>query len=105
MNREQKRAFKELRQSIEHFDGNCFLLFCDYQELEGATPEAYNEVCINNNWLMQKNIVAKAIVFASDTVKNIGFKHVPQEGINSKVFKCKDTGMQWLNQQMNQSNQ
>tara|TARA_R110001583_G_scaffold112917_6_gene263126 strand:+ start:4582 stop:4977 length:396 start_codon:yes stop_codon:yes gene_type:complete len=94
-----KAACFELRQVIEAFNGATFLLISNYSGVEGATPEAFDEIAKHNQWMSQRNIIAKAIITTSETIKNIGLRRVPQGDINSKFFKCENQATQWLIEQ------
>jgi hypothetical protein len=94
-----KGAFSELRKVIENFNGKKFLLISNYCEVDGATPEAFDEIVKNNQWMSQRNIVAKAIIITSETIKSIGLSRVPQGDINTEFFKCEKQATQWLLEQ------
>lgn len=94
-----KAAFCELRKVIEKFNGKKFLLISNYNGVEGATPETFDEIVINNQWMSQRNIIAKAVITNSETIKSIGLKRVPQGNINTEFFKCETQATQWLLEQ------
>jgi hypothetical protein len=95
-----KAGFKESKQIIDSFNGDKFAIIADYLEVEGATPEAFEEVNSNNIWLFKQNIRAKAVVINSAVFRAIDLKRVPaQENINTKFFDSIEKATEWLLQQ------
>ena len=92
-----KAVFKESKEIIDSFNGGKFAIIADYLEVEGATPEAFEEVNSNNIWLFKQNIRAKAVVVNSSVLKAIGLKRVPaQINIKTKFFDSIEKATEWL---------
>mgnify|MGYP000423825364 CR=1 FL=1 len=94
----------EVKKTIKGFNHNNFSILDNFLELEGATPEAMYEAMYEanefNKWLINQNLVAKAIVIRSIALKELDKKLIPsQENLNIKFFENEEEAMHWLKTQ------
>jgi hypothetical protein len=95
-----KSCFKEAKELIDSFNGRKFAVITDYSKLEGATPEAFDEVNLNNLWLSKQNIIAKAVVVNSVVIRGIKEKRVlKQKNFKTEFFDSIEKSTEWLLQQ------
>jgi len=94
----------QLRELVSNLSGAPFYILVDLSELDGATPEAFNELEILNQWLNTQNMQAKALVINSAVNEMIIKKRTPAlQKQNVQRFTDRLAAQQWLNLQI-QSN-
>ena len=91
------KTIEELKSVIEGFDQKEFKLLFDYFEVEGGTPDVFDEINECNIWLNSQNMVAKALVINSSMHLAILESRTPaRNSQNSKTFKDKTSAINWL---------
>lgn len=90
---------KRIKEFIKQFNNESFALLIDDMALEGATPEAYEELQLLNTWVNTQRLVAKAFVIESNINKEIILQRTPAlSAQNIKFFKTHTEATQWLEQ-------
>lgn len=96
-----KEVSATTREIINTLNQKEFLILANLLNLNGATPEAFSISNEFNAWLNNQNMVAKAIVIQSDTVKEIDKHWVPSKAIqNIEYFDNEDDALIWLKKQL-----
>ncbi|MCW8833329.1 MAG: hypothetical protein OQK09_02195 [Colwellia sp.] len=91
---------KKATQIISTFNHKKFMILINLLKLDGATPEAYKISNEFNGWLNSQNMVAKAIVITSQSIKAIDQQWVPSKaGQNIEYFDNEDDALKWLHKQ------
>ncbi|MFD2165120.1 hypothetical protein ACFSJY_02495 [Thalassotalea euphylliae] len=102
-NKDGCKSYTEaVREKVSQLRGEPFAMLVDDLELEGGTPEAYQELDAYNRWLSTQPIKAKALVINSPMQKDIMLKRAPAlKTQNIEFFTDKSLAMAWLTQQLN----
>ena len=96
-----KDVSKKAKEVILALNDKKFLVLVNLLSLEGATPEAFNISNEFNEWLNCQNMVAKAIVVTSQTIKAIDQQWVPSKVVqNIEYFENEDAAFAWLEKQL-----
>ena len=81
------KGIEELKLVIENFCQKEFKLLFDYSEIEGGTPEVFEEINEFNIWLNSQNMLAKALVINSSVKLAILESRTPaRKSQNDKIF-------------------
>jgi hypothetical protein len=90
----------ELRLIISSYNVDGFKMLFNYLEVEGATPDAYDQIDNFNVWLNNQNMIAKAVVIISPAVLNILNSRAPaRKSKNMNSFSSTIKAIQWLDTQ------
>ena len=82
---------------IEKFNGEPFSIIVEDLELEGITPEGYEELNKYNEWLNGQNMIAKARVANSAVLLNIDSVRIPMvKKQKEKEFNNVPDAIEWL---------
>lgn len=96
-----KDVSRKTKEIICSFNQKRFLILVNLLNLDGATPEAFNTSNEFNEWLNSQNMVAKAIVITSQTIKAIDQKWVPSKIVqNIGYFDNEEDALKWLKIQL-----
>lgn len=96
-----KDVSRKTKEIICAFNQKRFLMLVNLLNLEGATPEAFNTSNEFNEWLNSQNMVAKAIVITSQTIKAIDQQWVPSKTVqNIEYFDNEEDALKWLKIQL-----
>ena len=96
-----KNVSKKIKKIVEGFNLNKFLMLMNLSNWDGATPEAFTTSNEFNEWLNSQNMVAKAIVITSQTVKAIDQQWVPSKLVqNIEYFDNEGEALRWLEKQL-----
>jgi len=88
---------KELTEIINTFNQQKILILGNLLKLLGATPEAFAVSNKFNEWLNTQNLVAKALVINSATIKAIDQQRVPSKEVqNIAYFDNEADALSWL---------
>ena len=91
------KTVEELKSTVESFNQKQFKLLFDYSQIEGGTPDVFNEINECNIWLNCQNMVAKALVINSTMLLAILESRTPARKLqNSKNFEDKASALNWL---------
>jgi hypothetical protein len=91
------KGAQELKLVVNSFQQKKFKLLFDYLEMEGATPDAYDEINQCNVWLNTKNMVAKAVLINSPINSSLLQTRLPATKLqNIKRFDEKSHAISWL---------
>lgn len=86
-----------IKSTIAQFNGQAFTMLVNELNAQGATPEALNVANEYNEWLSTQNMKAKAVVYSSDTLKDIDEKRLPsRKKQNVRFFSSIADARQWL---------
>jgi len=92
-----KNFSKKSKEIISTFSHKRFMVLVNLLDLEGATPEAFNESNEFNKWLNKYKMIAKAIVITSQVIKSIDQHWVPAQAVqNIEYFEHESDAMNWL---------
>jgi hypothetical protein len=82
---------------IESFHGARFSIIVDDLELEGITPQGYEELNKYNEWLNGQNMIAKARVVNSSVILSIDNVRIPAKKKQKiKEFDNVLAAIEWL---------
>lgn len=74
-----------------------FIMIIDITDLEGGTPEGFEELDIFNAWLNQTQLKAKAFIMKGDINKEIIESRTPSlSSQNMRFFSCYQDANEWL---------
>ena len=91
------KTIEQLKSAIESFNQKKFKLLFDYSQVEGATPDVFNEINECNVWLNCQNMAAKALVINSTMHLAILESRTPARNLqNAKNFEDKPSAINWL---------
>ena len=95
---------QKIRSAINAFEGKPFAVMVDDVDIEGGTPDAYDELNQLNKWVNEQVIVAKAFIIESAVNKQIILERTP-EILKQKIdfFVNEDDARAWLIQQLEQA--
>ena len=101
-NKEGSTAFVEaMKSAIQGFNDISFALLYDITELEGATPDAYEEIEECNLWLNTQKMVAKATVIKSRVqISIVDFLSPSRKQQNTQSFYHNSDAEVWLTQEL-----
>jgi hypothetical protein len=92
-----KDVSEKTTEAINTINQETFLILVNLLNLEGGTPEAFSISNEFNEWLNKQNMVAKAIVISSQTIKDIDQQRVPSKATqNIKYFATESDALVWL---------
>ncbi|NRA15572.1 MAG: STAS/SEC14 domain-containing protein [Oceanospirillaceae bacterium] len=90
-----------VKQAVAQCNGKRFCILVNDLEFIGATPEAYYEFQVLNQWLNTQQLLAKAIVIKSVSVLGTIKAQVPAiNDQNLKVFDVEKGAIIWLQNQL-----
>ena len=90
-----------VKQAVIQCNGKKFCILVNDLEFIGATPEAYQEFQVLNQWLNTQQMLAKAIVIKSVSILNTIKIRVPAiNDQNMKVFEVEEDAIIWLQNQL-----
>ena len=90
-----------VKQAVVQCNGKNFCILVNDLEFIGATPEAYHEFQVLNQWLNTQKLIAKAIVIKSVGVLGTIKAQVPAiNDQNLKVFDVEEDAIIWLQNQL-----
>ena len=90
-----------VKQAVVQCNGKKFCILVNDLEFIGATPEAYHEFQVLNQWLNTQQLIAKAIVIKSVSVLATIKAQVPAiNDQNLKVFDVEEDAIIWLQNQL-----
>lgn len=96
-----KRYTEGVQRYVEAMNGKPFVILVNNQALEGATPEAYQELERYNQWLNKQNMVAKAMVIDSKLQAGMIDAYSPaRQEQNTRSFSDEISALEWLKLQM-----
>jgi hypothetical protein len=82
---------------IKEHDDNGFYLLVNMLDVEGGTPEAYQELQRHNVWLNSQRLIAKAVVIRTPFIRVIINANVPALAKqNIKEFYNEKDALDWL---------
>ncbi len=82
-----------------------FAILINDLEMEGGTPEAYQELELYNRWLNTQNLVAKAMVIESALQLKMIDRYSPsREKQNIQSFTNEAEALRWLQQELESEN-
>lgn len=85
------------REIVQSFGDEPFKVFLNCLSIDGATPDAFEEIDNFNAWLNKRNIKAKAMVMSSAALTEIAQKRLPQQNKqNIRIFSTTDAALSWL---------
>lgn len=91
----------KLKTVVDNRQGRPFAMLVNDLEIEGGTPEAYDELEIINKWMNTKPLIAKAFVLNSEITKQIILKRTPSlTSQNINFFIDENQATAWLNQML-----
>ncbi len=101
-NDEGVRAYSlSVQQAIEHLKGQPFAMLIDDLDVEGGTPEAFEELDKYNLWLATKPIIAKAFIIKSLALKEIILERTPAlKNQEIAFFEDHVSALAWLQQKL-----
>ena len=91
-----KRYTSSVKKLIEGFQGEPFSMLINNLDLEGGTPEAYQELENYNSWLNTQCLIAKAMVQSDIATELINKLSPSQLQQNGKSFKSVEDALHWL---------
>ncbi|MFQ3229584.1 hypothetical protein [Reinekea sp.] len=87
-----------VRKVIEELNGAPFTMLNDTLEVEGGTPEAYEELEQFNQWLNTQPLIAKATIISSKLqLKLINTLIKARKEQNNQTFANQVEAVEWLN--------
>ncbi|MEW9797651.1 STAS/SEC14 domain-containing protein [Alteromonas sp. CYL-A6] len=93
-----KEYIEKVKAEIARFAGQPFKMLVDDTDIEGGTPDAYEELNRYNEWLNTQPIVAKAFVVKQSVVKDIVLSRTPAlKSQQIAFFHEKAEAIDWLN--------
>ena len=96
-----KDVSNKTKEIIRAFNQKRFTILINLLSLDGATPDAFNTSNEFNEWLNNQNMVAKAIVITSQTIKAVDQQWVPSKAVqNIEYFDNEDDALRWLEKQL-----
>ncbi|WP_372770667.1 hypothetical protein [Pseudoalteromonas sp.] len=99
----QKYA-SEIKRLVNTFQSQPFAMIINNLEVEGGTPEAYQELENYNLWLNLQAIVAKAFIIDNNVTKQILLARTPAlKQQNIAFFENPADATIWLKQQLTTS--
>ena len=91
-----------LKNRVIALSGERFAILINDTEMEGGTPEAYEELNELNIWLNTKNMVAKAVVVKYEMTLDIIKSRAPAlKTQNIKTFHLESQAFSWLKEELN----
>jgi len=94
---------RQAKSIVERLSPDRFTILINMLNLEGATPEAFTVSNEFNEWLNKQNMIAKAIVIKSESIKAIDQQWVPaKKGQNIEYFENEEDAYRWLEKQLPQ---
>lgn len=91
----------EIKRIVEDNYPNKFCILFDNSEYTGCTPDGFETLEAFNQWLGDKNLVAKAMVINSSMHLDIIDKRTPsRQNQKIKNFNCLAEAQNWLQQQL-----
>lgn len=91
-----KKMIQELKAHVLERQGAPVFLLVDDLELDGITPEGFAEIDSYNIWLVDKNVVAKAVVTKMDIQKCIDVHWIPNMYSDTHYFNHSKQAWEWL---------
>jgi len=92
-----RALIKAIVDKIEKFNGEPFSIIVEDLQLEGITPEGYEELNKYNEWLNGQNMIAKARVANSAVILNIDSVRIPTvKKQKIKEFNNVPDAIEWL---------
>ena len=92
---------QKIRKAIKSFNGEPFAVLVDDIDIEGGTPDAYDEINSLNEWVNGHNIIAKAFIIKSAVNKQIILERAPEIlKQNIEFFVNEQDAKAWLNEQL-----
>ena len=89
-----------IKDIINSFDGQPFSMLINELNASGATPKALAAGNKYNEWLNQQNLIAKAMVYSSDMLRDIDTMHLPARiEQNIEFFYTIADAEEWLESQ------
>lgn len=97
-NREGVLKYQErYRRVVQGFGDSPFKVLLNCLKIDGATPDAFEEIDNFNAWLNTRNIQAKAMVIDSAALTEIAEKRLPQQNKqNIRIFSSTNAALTWL---------
>jgi len=90
-----------VKKAVIQCNGKKFCILVNDLEFIGATPEAYQEFEVLNQWLNTQQMLAKAIVIKSASILGTIKIQVPAiNDQNMKVFDVEEDAINWLQSQL-----
>ncbi|EPJ53697.1 MAG: hypothetical protein OFPI_09530 [Osedax symbiont Rs2] len=91
----------KVEQAVAQYNGKKFCILVNDLEFIGATPEAYQEFQVLNQWLNTQQMLAKAIVITSASTLATIKSRVPAIIVqNIQVFDVEENAIIWLQIQL-----
>lgn len=89
----------DIRSFVSSMEGKpAYQIVNDY-ELVGITPEGYQQLEANNQWLLNHNLLAKAIVSDKPVQQNLDFRWTPSlQKLNTRYFTDMQEAEQWIDE-------
>jgi len=92
----------KVKQAVKKYGGKDFCILVNHLEMQGATPEGYQELETLNQWLNTQKMQAKAIVIKLDCILDTFKARVTAlDAQNIQVFDTVEDAMLWLRSQLN----
>ncbi|WP_448551172.1 hypothetical protein [Thalassotalea montiporae] len=92
---------QQMREQVEGYNGQPFVVLVDLTRVEGGTPDAYQILDNYNRWLATQSIAAKALLYDSAVQPDILFSRSPSLDLqNTKIFTDRVEAIAWLHQQL-----
>ncbi|MFO6425037.1 hypothetical protein [Motilimonas sp. KMU-193] len=90
---------QQVKQCITTLNEQPFAMLIDDLELEGGTPEAYEQLQAYNEWLTTQAIIAKAFIIKNKATQQIILQRSPALlAQNIAFFQQYDDAVHWLEQ-------
>ncbi|AWL13219.1 hypothetical protein HMF8227_02768 [Saliniradius amylolyticus] len=101
-NRDGISAYAQaVKDAVGELKGRQFAVLVDDLDVEGGTPEAYQELEKYNQWMSEQAIVAKAFVIDNTAKKAIILHNTPAlQRQNVAFFTNRESARIWLRQQL-----
>ncbi|PKG85145.1 hypothetical protein CXF85_05935 [Colwellia sp. 75C3] len=88
---------KGVKSIIENLQGESFSILINNLQVQGGTPEAYQELENYNLWLNQQKLIGKAMVITSSITLDVIDKLSPSRAKQkTKNFDNEKDAMNWL---------
>lgn len=93
-----RKYANKLKTIVNDFNGEFFTMIIDHTQVEGGTPEAYEELEKINSWTNNNNnLIAKAYIIVSDINKDIMLNRTPSLSLqNIKYFQSYNEAKTWI---------
>ena len=92
-----KKYTNGVKELVANFNGENFSILINNLEMEGGTPEAYDELEQYNKWLNTQKLTAKAMVISSIAAAHIIDHLSPSRKLQRcKSFDNEADAMHWL---------